>query len=504
MRIGIDLGNSYALVARVNADGTPLLLPDCVQQDLFHTPSVVCFASQAAYVGRTAEALLDEEPHLVALRYFKRSLGTAEPICFDARGAGWRAEALAALILKKLRYDAETSGDAQIDGGVITVPAHFTDPQRRAVIAAAMMADLPVMHLVEEPVAAALHYGATVGADDRVVLVFDWGGGTCDVSVVACQSSGLTVLSKAGVADLGGKELDDAVAALLLSGCDERLRTRLSSTARTLLDLRRAAEALKIELCATTRPVVRRTLLMGDLPLDVRIAVYAFDEQIGPLLDRCQALALECVRSARLEPDDIDDVLLVGGSSMVPAIRDRMERLFPERVRYHEPGKAVAFGAAIHALQLSGDAEALDLPPTLRGVSGHATGVRVVDPHTGRVTFDAVVPQNVPLPGRATRTFFTTRAEQERIVLEIVQFRPGDGQETYLGDLVVGPLARPRLNYPVDVTIEVRADSTVAVSAYDAESGLELEQLFSRDDASAAAALARQHALVRATPVNHL
>lgn len=504
MNVGIDLGTSYSLVARVQADGTPALMPDCIQQDLFHTPSVVCFAHQAAYVGQMAESLLDEEPHLVAIRFFKRHLGMSEPVHFDGHGAAWRAEALAALVFKKLRVDAETSGPSAVDGAVVTVPAHFTDPQRRAAIGAAMMADVPVLGLVEEPVAAALHYGATSAPDGQVLLVLDWGGGTCDVSVVAYDRSGVSVLSKRGVADLGGKELDEQVAGLILSRCDDRLRTTLSTSARMLLDLRRAAEDLKIELCSPARPSVRRTVLLGDCPFEIQIAQSAFAAAIAPLLDRCEEVVRECVRGAHLEPPSIDGVLLVGGSSMVPAVRDRMERVFPGRVRYHEPAKAVAFGAAIHAAQLSGDAQALDLPPLLRGVTGHAIGVRVRQPQTGRITLDTIVPENVPLPARATRTYFTNRADQERVVLEIVQFRANEESQTQLGQLVVGPLVRPRSNYPVDVAIEARTDGTVAVNARDAETGTELAQVFSRDDATATAALAGQQALVRATPVNNL
>jgi molecular chaperone DnaK len=505
MNVGIDLGTSYSLVARVQPDRTVSLMPDCVQQDLFHTPSVVCFAHRAAYVGRMAEVVLEEEPHLTAIRFFKRQLGSRDAIHFDQDGAAWRAEGVAALLLKKLRFDAELSAPLGVDGAVLSVPAHFSDPQRQAMMAAAMMADIPVLGLIEEPVAAALHYGTRRnGAEPRVLLVFDWGGGTCDVSIVACDASTVTVLAKGGVAELGGKEVDERLGALILSASSDPDARQESLSARGLLDLRRVSEELKIELCSPTRPPVARTVLLGDRAVEIRVAQSLFDRAVAPLVDQCEAAVAACIDAAHLVPDNIDDVLLVGGSSMVPAARDRMERIFPRRVRYHEPAKAVAFGAAIHAAQLSGEARALDLPAVLRGVTGHATGIRVVDPHTGRVTVDPIVPQNVPLPARAARTYFSTRADQQRIVLEIVQSRINVPGAVYLGKLVVGPLPRPRLNYPVDVAIEVRTDETVAVSACDAETGLELHHQFARDDETGASALANQHALVRRTVVNQL
>jgi molecular chaperone DnaK len=253
VNVGIDLGTSYSLVARLQEDGAAALMPDYAQHDIFHTPSVVAFRRDDAYVGRLAEMLLDDEPHVTALRFFKRRLGDPEPMYYASNGAGWRAEGIAALVLKKLRYDGETFGRTPVAGAVLTVPAHFTDPQRRAVLGAALLADLPVLGLLEEPVAAALHYGATAEPRDRVILVFDWGGGTFDVTVVGATPSSLSVLAKRGANDLGGKEVDDAVAALILEAIPPGTFAG-SLGARALLDLSRAAEEIKIDLAGPGRP----------------------------------------------------------------------------------------------------------------------------------------------------------------------------------------------------------------------------------------------------------
>src|SRR5262245_35525519 len=185
MHVGIDLGTTYPLIARLDSDVRPALLPDCTDRELVHTPSVVYVNGRAAYVGHVAELLLEQEPGLPVVRFFKRQLGETAPIIFDGEGNGWTAEGISALILRKLRYDAESFTSLGVAGAVVTVPAHFNDAQRKAVQAAAMLADLPLLGLVEEPVAAALHYGVSRAAHDRILFVFDWGGGTFDATVLS-------------------------------------------------------------------------------------------------------------------------------------------------------------------------------------------------------------------------------------------------------------------------------------------------------------------------------
>src|SRR4029453_3400653 len=169
MRVGIDLGTTYSLVARMDAEGRPALVPDHAESEVFHTPSVVHLAQGAAFVGRMAEQLLEQDPKLQVVRFFKRLMGVPEPVCYDDNGAAWYPEGVSALVLKKLAFDVETMTRQPPGGSVITVPSHFNDPQRKAVLAAATLADVEVMGLVEEPVAAALHYGVVGGVHDQVL-----------------------------------------------------------------------------------------------------------------------------------------------------------------------------------------------------------------------------------------------------------------------------------------------------------------------------------------------
>src|SRR5512138_2870499 len=148
MRVGIDLGTTYSLIAEMGVEGKPTLIPDCNDPELVHTPSSVHIAGCNAFVGTLAEALLENDPSLAVVRFFKRQLGSAEPVFYDDKGQGWLHEAFSALVLKKLVYDAENASSSRADSVVITVPAHFNDPQRKAVLRAAALAKLTVLGLV--------------------------------------------------------------------------------------------------------------------------------------------------------------------------------------------------------------------------------------------------------------------------------------------------------------------------------------------------------------------
>src|SRR5688572_11078398 len=289
MRVGIDLGTTYSLVARMDAEGRPILVPDHVESDVFHTPSVVHITQNAAFVGSVAEALLEQDPQLQVVRFFKRSMGDPTPVFYDDNGAAWYAEGVAALVLRKLAYDAETSAAARVDDAVITVPAHFSDPQRRATLAAATLSDLSVLGLVEEPVAAALHYGVSAGAQDQVMLVYDFGGGTFDATVMSMDARGVYVLAKSGLTELGGKEFDEKVGEMVLRQFEHALGGPLATGARTLLELRRVSEEIKIELCIPGQSRVRKLVMLGGHAVEVEITRAEFEASIQESLDLAEA-----------------------------------------------------------------------------------------------------------------------------------------------------------------------------------------------------------------------
>ena len=506
MRVGIDLGTTYSLAARMDAEGRPALIPDHSDSEVFHTPSVVHIATNAAYVGSMAESMLEQDPKLQVIRFFKRLMGVPEPVCYDDNGAAWYPEGVSALVLKKLAFDSEAATHQPLEDVVITVPAHFNDPQRRSVLMAATLADVTVLGLVEEPVAAALHYGVMNGIRDQIVLVYDFGGGTFDATAMSMDARGVYVLAKTGLTNLGGKELDEKIGAIVMHQFERAMGQPMPMGARTLLELRRVSEELKIALCLPGKNRVRQMVMLGGHAVEVEISKAEFDASIQSYLDQTDNETMICLRDAGLRPDDVNSLLLVGGSSQVPLVEERLRTIFNrpgQNVFHHEPSKAVAYGAALHASQLSGEAAMWQIPPELRGVSGYNVGIRTRDLAAGSVTVDTLIKKNMPIPTKANKTYYTTRANQERMVLDFVQYR--DQREMVgLGQLVVGPLNAPRPNYAVEVTTEYREDGTIAVQAYDGQTGIELEQVFGKMGDDGTGYLAAQRSLVRSTTINNV
>jgi molecular chaperone DnaK len=314
------------------------------------------------------------------------------------------------------------------------------------------------------------------------------------------------VLAKEGLTNLGGKEFDEKLGAMILEKF-ERAGLSPNLNARTLQQLRRASEEIKFELCVPGRTQERRVVMLGTQSVEVRISREDFEREIESLIAETEAVTRRCVQGAGLGLSDLNAVLLVGGSSLVPAIGERIRKMMgpaASRVKFHEPMRAVAYGAAIHTAQLSGDAEKYSLPPELRGVTGYHVGVRIVDPRTGRVRIDPIIKKNMPLPTRAHKTYYTSHADQQRISLEIVQYLSPDDEMIALGKLVVGPLPSPKANYPIEVMIENREDGTVEVRAYDPQTRIELNQAFSRQSDDVFGHLASQRVLVKSTVINNV
>lgn len=503
MNVGIDLGTTYSLIGRLGADGMPTLFPDSSDATMDQTPSAVYIQGTSAIVGSLVDVMAEENPDLRTLRFFKRNFGEGKPLYFDG-GNAWYAETVAALVLRKLVFDAEAASASRVRGAVITVPAHFNDVQRKAVIAAASLADLPVLGLLEEPVAAALHYGVQNAANEQILLVYDFGGGTFDATVLCLDEKGVYVLSKDGVTNLGGKELDEKIGEIILQRF-ERAGVNPHINARTLLQLRRVSEDIKFELCIPHKLQERRVVMLGAHSVEVRIHRSEFEREIRASIAQTEQVLLRCVAGAGLTLADVNIVLLVGGSSLVPAVSESVRRLMganADAVRYHEPMRAVAYGAAIHTAQVTGRAEEFDLPPITRGVTGYNVGVRIVDPRTGEVRVEPLIKKNMPLPASAKTTLYTRNATQQRIVLDIVQYMSPEDEMIGLGQLVVA-IPVGQANYPVEVTVESQSNGTVAISAYDPLTKRELQQTFEREVDDVFGHLASQKALVRAMAINN-
>src|SRR5690606_34099314 len=325
MIIGIDLGTTYSLGATLNLDHQPVLLPDNSDKAVLYTPSILHINGNNAFVGQSVMHMLEQNPDLSVIRFFKRYLGENKSLHMDGFGDVWYPESVAALVLKKLKYDAEIYASTSVEGAVITIPAHFSDAQRKSVLHAAAMIDLPVLGLVEEPVAAAMHYGISNKAIEQNILIYDLGGGTFDTTILTLKDRTFNVLSKDGLTDLGGKEFDEAIANIVYQQFEKSLGKPIEFSGRKAQQLRVFSEEIKMELSSPGVQYINRMCLLGDDNIEVFISRKEFERAISSYVERTLKILRRCISSANLQEEDVDVLLLVGGSSMVPFVQEHIK-----------------------------------------------------------------------------------------------------------------------------------------------------------------------------------
>jgi molecular chaperone DnaK len=494
--IGIDLGTTNSVVASVDGDGTVVVLPNATGGEL--TPSVVYFEPDGTVVvGEEAVQATAVDPQN-GVQLIKRAMGTEFPI--RIRGKKHTPESISAFILRQV-VSAATGGTADRSGdkvsAVITVPAYFGLAEREATYQAGVIAGLDVLELLDEPVAAAAHYGLTSGGD-RTVLVYDLGGGTFDTTVLRVSDGGVRVLATDGHHSLGGADVDQRLLDLVL----ERLAAQLSpDELDKIIDdkhvmgaLALEAEAAKKDLSArSSRQVVVRTPAGRMM---VTISRADLNAACSDLFDTTAEIIERVLRAADTDAGSIDDLIMVGGSSRIPMLAERLRSMLGMAPRLVEPDLAVAKGAALRAHHLAGTPQLTTLTSARGHLSGahgagqvvpvtpRAVGILVedsFDPSGDRSAVEHLVTANTPLPVERTEERFGTIIENQESVRIQVYEQAGpapspeighnrrvlDGELTGIGSLPEGSLIR--------ITMRIAIDGRLTVIAHEPRSGCELQ-----------------------------
>jgi len=446
--IGIDLGTTCSAAARINDRGVPEIIPN--REGETSTPSVVLFRAGTTLVGTTAARSAATEPLDVA-RYAKRGMGESAWRFETTRGESFRPEEVSAIILKRLKEDAERHLGGPVTDAVITVPAHFDDGARRATNDAGAIAGLTVRRVLNEPTAAALAYGV-----DGTVLVCDLGGGTVDVTALRIHDGDFETLATSGDRNLGGLDWDDELMALLNRRFGEAGGPNLFDDERTEADLRDRAEAAKWEL--TRVPGTRVVLTADGVTRAVDLTRAEFEDSTSRLLDRVGELAESVVGDAGLRWPDVDRLLLAGGSTRMPMVRELVERLSGKEVEpFGDPEEVVALGAAVQAHLV--DHGPFGRGITVRDVTSQGLGALVRSETSQRVENVVVIPPNARIPARLT-TRFRTVADETEIRVRVTQ---GCGDYVkVLGEQVL-PIPPHPAGAFVDVTFAYDLDQAVSV-----------------------------------------
>lgn len=477
MILGIDLGTTNSLAA-VFCNGAAQIIPNAFGHAL--TPSVVSVGDdEAVFVGLPARERLSTHPARTAAA-FKRWMGTERRFRLGRRE--FRPEELSALVLKSLKADAERHLGEKIERAVITVPAYFNQAQRKATQAAAEIAGLRADRLLNEPTAAGLAYGLQERSEHSAFLVFDLGGGTFDVSVLDYFEGVVEVRSSAGDTRLGGEDFARVVAELFLSRCADLPE----STRRALREsgaLWRAAEQAKRDLSdqATTMMRVQLDQRVHEREIDRA----AFESASAELLTRLRRPIERALMDARIAPGELAEVVLVGGATRMPLIRQMVARLFQRLpLRTINPDETIVRGAAIQAALLARDAALSEV--VLTDVMPFSLGVVAMEEIAGRQIadrFSPIIERNMPVPVSRMSLYHTVSDNQKIVRLDIRQGESPIGSENlHLGHLEVPVPPRKAGEVSVEVRFSYDSNGLLAVDARETSSGATVSGLIQQAD----------------------
>jgi molecular chaperone DnaK len=470
--VGIDLGTTYSAVAHLDPEGNPEVIPD--ETGALLVPSVISFAGDRPVVGAAAKSeQADGEPEIAAA--FKRHMGDPR-FLLSFGGNDFDATELSALLLAKLREQAAAFLGKPVTQAVITVPAYFTHPQRTATIAAGQRAGLEVLQVVSEPTAAAVAYGLRADQQERTLLVYDLGGGTFDVSLVHITDGELRVLGTDGDHRLGGRDWDDRIVAHVHHRFTEEFGADIGPDETLALLVR--AEQLKHTLSARQRGNI--LVEAAGETARYELTREAFDDLTRDLLDRTEQLTRQVVADAGLDWDRIDGVIPVGGSTRMPMVRDRIERLSGRRpLSGVHPDQAVAIGAGIVAATESHRVLAGKIgagPPRRHGlrhtqdVIAHSLGMIAENADRSRYLNSVLIRKNLPIPARESRPYeFTVQASEENLLeIFLTQGETDDPQAcVYLGRYAVTGFGPGAGHTVVDIEYAYDHSGVVHIAATD-------------------------------------
>ncbi|WP_033160808.1 molecular chaperone DnaK [[Mycoplasma] collis] len=462
--LGIDLGTTNSVVSIIE-DKQPIVLEN--PNGKRTTPSVVAFKNGETIVGEVAKRQLETNPDAIAS--IKRLMGTNKTV--KANNKEYKPEEVSAMILSYLKEYAEKKVGKKITKAVITVPAYFDNSEREATKTAGKIAGLEVLRIINEPTAAALAFGLDKSDKEMKVLVFDLGGGTFDVSILDLAGGTFEVLSTSGDNRLGGDDWDNVIVDWLIKKINDEYKYDASKDKMALARLKEEAEKAKIALSGQAVAIISLPFLAvsenGPINVETELKRSEFEKMTAHLLDRTRKPIIDALKEAKLDAKDLDEILLVGGSTRIPAVQQMIEHTLGKKPnRSINPDEVVAIGAAIQGGVLAGEIDdvlLLDVTPLTLGIE---TMGGIATP---------LIPRNTTIPVTKSQIFSTAADNQTEVTISVVQ---GERQMAHdnkrLGQFnLSGIEAAPRGIPQIEVSFSIDVNGITKVTAKDKKTNKE-------------------------------
>ena len=502
MVLGIDLGTSNTVASTLSRDHVPLLIPDINNKQSESTPSAILFDGKKALAGQLAQHLFELYPSKTIHRFFKRHFGTYNPVFIDEYANPWFSETLAAILLKKVQHDASSFMPEPFRKMVLTVPAHYNDIQRKSVIEASKLAEMELTAIIDEPIAAALYYSHQVEQiEDEIIMVYDFGGGTFDLTIITKSNNKIFVIAKDGISNIGGKEFDGIVADQIRNNYEMVTKRSFPDDPLIHNRLLMLAEEIKIKLNSKEEADVSKWFSFHKHIFQCHFSKADYAVKAGLLIEKTEKAVQSCLRSLGMSFSDIHKIILIGGTSNSYLVYDYWNRKInpdKQKIIYHQPLASVAKGAALYASSLDENASRYETAIQLQTVSTYNIGLK--NPDTKQV--DLVINRNTPLPVTGKIIYKVNTEMKDSFAVILCQYWQKDTELQELGTIAISSFPYSGSQLLLEIGIENRSNGTIAVKVKNAETGEDIRFEFKKKTVQHEFNFTEQQKLLKSVYIN--